>query len=254
VIAIAVLVYRIRIQIITSRLRDRAEERANERIRIARDLHDTLLQGFQGLMLSFHVAAQSVPNDSPARRMLDGALLKAVRHVIEGRDRVSRLRSESLEGVSLPDALRALGQELNARHALKFEVRILQTEIEIEPHVKDELFCIAREAITNSFRHANATEIGADVDYERQALSMTCHDNGCGIDQETDVPPPESCHYGVVGMIERARRIGASYRRDSSPGLGTKVIIRLPASRAYVQSGRISAWLRSVHRVDPIES
>ena len=59
---------------------------------------------------------------------------------------------------------------LNARHALKFEVRILQTEIEIEPHVKDELFCIAREAITNSFRHANATEIGADVDYHLEGI------------------------------------------------------------------------------------
>lgn len=253
-IAMAVLAYRMRVQIIASRLRDRAEERANERIRIARDLHDTLLQGFQGLMLSFHVAAQSVPNDSSARRMLDGALLKADRLVVEGRDRVGRLRSESLEGVSLPDALRALGEELNTRHALEFEVRILQTEIEIEPHVKDELFCIAREAITNSFRHANATEIGAVVDYERRALSMTCHDNGCGIDQETNVPPPESCHYGVVGMIERARRIGASYRCDSSPGLGTKVVIRLPANRAYVQSGRISAWLRLLHKVDAIES
>jgi len=250
----AVLLLRMRLNSITNRLRDRAEERANERIRIARDLHDTLLQGFQGLMLSFHVAAQTVPGESPARRMLDSALLKADRLVVEGRDRVSRLRSESLEGISLPDALRALGEELNARHALEFEVEILQKEVEIQPHVKDELFCIAREAITNSFHHAGATKIGAILDYERRSLSMICHDNGRGFDQEPAEPPPEGCHYGMIGMRERARRLSASFQCQSSPGSGTKIVVRLDAHRAYVEAGWISAWLRSLHRIGPIES
>jgi signal transduction histidine kinase/ligand-binding sensor domain-containing protein len=251
---IAVLVFRIRLGSITRRLRDRAEERANERIRIARDLHDTLLQGFQGLMLSFHVAAQTVPSESPARRMLDGALLKADRLVVEGRDRISRLRSESLEGISLPDALRALGEELNARHALEFEIQIWGNEVDIQPHVKDELFCIAREAITNSFRHANATKIGATLDYHRRALSMICHDNGCGIDENDGVSALESCHYGMLGMKERARRLSASFHCKTSPGSGTTISVRLEAGRAYVEAGWISAWIRPLNRTGPTES
>jgi signal transduction histidine kinase len=248
-ISLAALAFKMRINSITTRLRDRAEERANERIRIARDLHDTLLQGLQGLMLSIHVAVQAVPDDSRPRKLLETALLKADRLVIEGRDRVSRLRSESLEGVSLPDALKALGEELNSHAAHRFEVQVTQTGVEIKPQVKDELFCIAREAIRNSFCHAEATTIGANLDYGRCVLSIICYDDGCGIDSQTIESAPR-LHYGMLGMRERARRIGATYSCDSGPGRGTQVIVRIPAGRAYVRNGWFSAWFGSLRHID----
>jgi signal transduction histidine kinase/ligand-binding sensor domain-containing protein len=252
-ISLAVLAFKVRINSIARRLRDRAEERANERIRIARDLHDTLLQGFQGLMLSFHVAMQTVPKDTQARALLENSLLKADRLVREGRDRVSRLRSESLEGVSLPDALKALGEELNSHQVHRFEIQVTQTRVEIKPQVKDELFCIAREAITNSFCHAEATTIGANLDYGKRVLAMICYDDGCGIDAPTVESAPRF-HYGMLGMGERARRIGATYSCDSAPGRGTKVIVRIPAGRAYVRNGWFSAWFGSLRHIDSRES
>jgi signal transduction histidine kinase len=248
-ISLAVLFFKMRINSVARRLRDRAEERANERIRIARDLHDTLLQGFQGLMLSFHAAVQVVPGDSRARALLETALLKADRLVVEGRDRVSRLRSESLEGVSLPDALKALGEELNIHRICSFEVHVTEMRFEIKPQVKDELFCIAREAITNSFRHAEASTIGANLDFGKRALSMICYDDGCGIDAQTIESAPRS-HYGMLGMRERARRLGARYTCDSAPGYGTKLIVCVPAGRAYEDNGWFSVWLGTFQRFD----
>jgi signal transduction histidine kinase/ligand-binding sensor domain-containing protein len=252
-IVLVVLVFRLRLNSLARTLRDRAEERANERIRIARDLHDTLLQGFQGLMLSFHVAVQAVPKDTRARELLEASLTKADRLVREGRDRVSRLRSESLEGVSLPEALKALGDELNTDHTLRFEVRITQTEIEIKPHVKDELFCIAREAVTNSFHHGGATTIGAALDYGKRALTMICYDDGCGIAPDIIESAPR-LHYGMVGMQERARKIGATYSCESTPDKGTKVIVGIPASRVYVRPTWITGVFRSFRSADSTEA
>jgi signal transduction histidine kinase/ligand-binding sensor domain-containing protein len=252
VIGLVVLTFRLRLNSIARRLRDRAEERANERIRIARDLHDTLLQAFQGLMLSFHVAAQAVPDTARARQLLESSLVKADRLMIEARDRVSRLRSESLEGVALPDALKALGEELTAHESIRFDVQIKETPVEIVPHIKDELFCIAREAITNSFRHADAHEIGATLDYGKRALSMICHDDGCGIEPETMESAPRQ-HYGMLGMRERARRIGATFSCDSKPGEGTTVTVRIPASRAYIGSGFLPGWLRFFQKAESQE-
>jgi ligand-binding sensor domain-containing protein/anti-sigma regulatory factor (Ser/Thr protein kinase) len=252
-LGLAVFAYSVRIGAITKSLRTRAEERASERIRIARDLHDTLLQGIQALMLSFHVAAQALPKDTPARRMLDGALLKADRLVIEGRDRVTRLRSESLEGVSLPEALRALGTELDPHHVVEFDVQISQAEMELQPQVKDELFCIAREAITNSYRHAEARQIGVSLDYDRHVLSMVCHDDGRGIEAESSAGPEAAKHFGMLGMQERARRLSASFQVDSDPGHGTKITVRIQAGRVYLRSSKISfwpQWMRGRSRVE----
>jgi len=111
--------HRLRIQYVTSRIRHRLEERAAERVRIARDLHDTLLQGLQGLMLRFHFAAEQIPEREPARPTLEQALEIADRVVAEGRDRVRTLRSE-LSGRDLSKALAEVGSEMNWEERVQF--------------------------------------------------------------------------------------------------------------------------------------
>jgi signal transduction histidine kinase len=252
-VGLALLRFMLRCKSLAQRMRDRAEERANERIRIARDLHDTLLQAFPGLMLSIHAAVQAVPKETHARELLERALVKADSLFREGRDRVSRLRSDRPEGVSLPEALRALGEELDSDHSSRFEVRITRDELEIESHVKDELFLIAREAITNSFRHAEATTVGVRLEYGKHALSMICYDDGCGIAAETIESAPR-LHYGMLGMRERSHRIGATYFFESAPGEGTRVTALIGASRAYVQVGWFTGVLRSFRDANSTEA
>ena len=112
VLATLAVGHRLQIQYVTARMRDRLEERAAERVRIARDLHDTLLQGLQGLMLRFHFAAEQIPDNQPAQLMMREALEVADRVVEEGRDRVRTLRAE-LSGRDLSRALAEAGEELN---------------------------------------------------------------------------------------------------------------------------------------------
>ncbi len=240
--------YHLRIRHIKMRLRQLAEERADERVSIARDLHDTLLQGVQGLMLSFHVAVQEVRTEGTARQMLEQALDKAERIIIEGRDRVSKLRSDNLREVSLPDALQALGSELNEPPTAAFHLTVVERERQIYPPVKEEFFCIAREAITNSFRHSRAREIVIELAYETRRLTMTCRDDGCGFDPCGIRELPRSDHYGVVGMQERAKKIGASFECDSSPGHGTKVVISVPGRLAYLRVRSRFPWLLVVSK------
>ena len=154
--------HRLRIQYVTSRIRHRLEECAAECVRIARDLHDTLLQGLQGLMLRFHFAAEQIPEREPARPTLEQALEIADRVVAEGRDRVRTLRSE-LSGRDLSKALAEVGSEMNWEERVQFSVTAEGSYEIVSAAVVDELYFIGREAIANAFRHANASRISGET-------------------------------------------------------------------------------------------
>jgi signal transduction histidine kinase/ligand-binding sensor domain-containing protein len=207
----------------------REEHRTEERVRIARDLHDTLLQGIQGLMLRFHVAALAVPEDSPARSKLESALVTADRIMLEGRDRVNRLRSDMLINISFPDAFQTVGAELNAQETVYFRVESIGDSIDVCPAVFEELFCIGREAITNAFRHSRAKEIHVAVEFTPAFLRIECRDNGIGIN------PSQSTvgHWGLVGIRERAEKISAVLDISSVEGQGTRISVTVCATAAY---------------------
>jgi len=227
-----------RVRYVSSAIRIRAEERADERIRIARDLHDTLLQGVQGLLLSFHVAAEKVPPGHESKPALEKALTRADQIILEGRNRVTRLRSEDLTDAELKSLIEGVAANLNSATAVDFALERTGTSNALQSHIADEVFCIAREALTNSFRHSAASQIAVELDYQKRAFRMTCRDNGRGFDPTAVRTSHANGHWGLRGMAERAERIGAKFCYTSAPEKGTEVSVTVPARLAYARTSR----------------
>jgi signal transduction histidine kinase/ligand-binding sensor domain-containing protein len=240
------LLISLRLRYISTRIRERSEERANERVQIARDLHDTLLQGIQGLMLRFHFATQKIPEGAEVRDMLNVALNTADRILQEGRERVKHLRDSNLANVDLMDALAMVGKELNWTDEAVLSVETEGTTCEMQAEVKEELFCIGREALTNAFRHAQASSIHLCLVYGRKDLRLTCRDDGCGMEAKV-LEEGLSGHWGLQGMRERAARIGARLEARSAQGSGTEIAVTVPAKRAYPRRHRLE-WLSRAFR------
>jgi signal transduction histidine kinase len=233
----------LRIRAITRLVRTRVEERADERVRIARDLHDTLLQGVQGLLLNVHVATRKIPADAESKPMLERALLTADRIIIEGRNRLSTLRSEHVTDAELTEAIESVCRDLapgNEAHYLV--IRRGSTKLSLHPHVADEIFHIAREALTNAFRYADATGIEIVLDYGRRTFELVCEDNGRGF---AAAARDKAGHWGLKGMAERAERLGAEFECRSAVDRGTRISVTLAAFRAY-DASRWMHWLRAL--------
>ena len=243
----------IRIASVSARIRERSEERANERVQIARDLHDTLLQGIQGLMLRFHFAAQKVPEGGEVREMLDTALNSADRILQEGRERITHLRtSTSIIHADLLNSLEIVGKGLSWTDDVAFIIVAEGTPRELRPRVNEELFCIGREALTNAFRHARASRIELNIDYGRAELRLQCRDDGCGMDQKM-IDEGRAGHWGLLGIRERANSIAATLVCRSTQGVGTEILVTLPSKQAYAPDQswqRLRAFIhRLTHRV-----
>ncbi len=222
-----------RLRFLSADIRIRAEERADERIRIARDLHDTLLQGVQGLLLAFHAAAERVPEFHESKRALEHALSVAENIILEGRDRVKGLRTLHVPGDSLQIALEALSKDLDPSRKVVFEVIRSGKERCLFPEVAAESFLIAREAVINAYRHAKPTKIQVRLNFAPQVFSLVCLDDGRGIEVKQLRAAEETGHWGFRGMAERSERLGGSFEYSSAPGKGTFIQISLKAGLAY---------------------
>lgn len=231
------MVYRTTARRAAERVRDRLQERHRERERIARELHDTLLQGVHGLVLRFQAAADMLPRGAPARAQLEQALLRADQVLVEGRDRVRALRGGPLDTRELHEALAAAGEELAAQWACGFAFAVDGTVRRLQPAILDEVYRIGHEALRNAFVHARAAQVTVDVAYRRAAFVLTVADDGCGIDPSWLAGRGRPDHWGLRGMRERAERIGARLDIHSGAGRegwrGTRVALTLPARMAY---------------------
>ena len=167
--------HRRRLQQVEQQFNMRLEERLYERTRIARDLHDTLLQSFQGLLLRFDGATNLLPGrPEEARTRLEGAIDRAEEAITEGRDAVRGLRSSTVLTNDLARAINALGEELatgesNPNGAV-FHVAVEGTSQDLHPISRDEIYRIAGEAMRNAFKHAQARQIEVDIQYGETAL------------------------------------------------------------------------------------
>lgn len=236
-----------RIASVSARIRERSEERANERVQIARDLHDTLLQGIQGLMLRFHFAAQKVPGGE-VRAMLDDALSSADNILQEGRERVTHLRASPATRADLLKSLEMVGRGLSWNNDTAFVIQAEGTPRTLRPAVHEELFYIGRESLNNAFRHAQAQRIEVLIKYGPSELRLISRDDGCGMDAKL-IEEGRSGHWGLPGMRERATRIGATLECRSAPGAGTEIIIIISARRGYAPAQR-RVWLQNLaHRI-----
>jgi signal transduction histidine kinase len=196
-----------------------------------------------------HVAAQKVAQGEDARMLLDRALSTADRIIIEGRNRVTSLRSEHLNDAELIGSIENVGSDLKHDERIEFQVKRAGIDAKLHAHVADEVFYIAREALTNAFRHAKASEIVIEVNYGHRYFNLTCADNGCGFDSESQ---EKTGHWGLKGLFERAEQLGGQLRLRSEPMRGTQVYFALPAHRAYEGHSRLRFYLRLRHRPEPM--
>lgn len=241
--------YALRVRQVSHQMHRRLEERFSERERIARELHDTLLQGFQGLVLRFQAATQSIPSDLSARGMMEAALDQADNVIIEGRDRVRDLRSVQA-GQDLAEALSTAAVRL-APETIKTTVREEGEALDLHPAVFEDVLRIGEEAIANAARHSEATAIDIELSYQSQHLRVSVRDNGVGVDPAI-VETGRFGHYGLLGMRERASRIRAQFAILSRPLAGTEVMLTIPAAIAY-KSGRRSLWSMFHGRGSPMD-
>lgn len=237
--------YRLRIRSLSGRLQERHQAQLAERSRIARTLHDTLLQSIQGVLLSFKAHVHRVPENSDERARLERTLEVAWKLVDEGRDQITGLRSASSPDELLL-ALMPFGRELAEVGGHSFEAGVLGDLRPLQPHVHDELFAIGREALINASRHANARHVLLELDYGEKAFTLRVRDDGCGLDQEGESEKRQG-HWGMPGMRERAGAIGAELQIVSEFGKGTELVVTLAAAYAYpfpVPTSILSRWQR----------
>jgi len=199
------------------------------------------LQSFQGLMFSFQAVRNLLPGRTEeAIRTLDGAIRKGDDAVAEGRDAIQNLRLGSAQS-RLEDLLTAVGQELRDAqdgkgHSAVFQVTMEGQPRTLSPFLQDEIYRIAREVLRNAFQHACASRIEAAIHYDPNRFRLRIRDDGKGIDPAVLQEGARAGHWGLPGIRERAKRIGARLALWSEAGAGTEVELTVPASVAYAAS------------------
>jgi signal transduction histidine kinase len=213
----------------------RLEERITERTRIARELHDTLLQGFISASIHLQIAMDKLPEESPAKPLLVRALLVTEQVIEEGRNTVRGFRSTTAETRDLEMAFSRVPLELDFGEQIDFRVMVEGDPQSLHPVIRDEVYSIGREAVVNAFRHSGATRIKVELQYSASQLRVLVSDEGCGIDQQV-LEAGRVGHWGLSGMRERAQRIGASLKFVSRNPGGTQVELSVPSNIAFVSS------------------
>jgi len=224
--------YRLRVRQVGGQLNSRFEERLAERTRIARELHDTLLQGFLSASMQLQVAVDRVPPDSPAKPLF-GRVLEVMGKVIdEGRNVLWGLRLSNSCPIDLEQAFSRIPEELAAPVPIGFRVIVEGRRRPLRPAVRDEAYRVGREALVNAFRHSKASSIEVELEYAANQLRILVRDNGCGIKPEF-LRSGRDGHWGLSGMSERAERISAKYRILSRPAAGTEIELTIPGRIAF---------------------
>jgi ligand-binding sensor domain-containing protein/signal transduction histidine kinase len=239
----ALLVYRLRMRRLTELLNIRFEERLAERTRIAHEIHDTLLQGFLSASMQLHILTDQLPEDAPQRKPLDHILNLMGRVIDEARNAVRGLRPSSATSYDLEEIFSRLPEELAPSHQADFRVVVEGLPRTLRPVIRDEVYRIGREALTNVFRHSRANTVNVELKYGDHELQLVIRDDGRGIDLHVLESGREG-HFGLSGMRDRAENIGASLKVWSSPDAGTEVGLSVPGRIAFESEmqGSLSKW------------
>lgn len=216
------------IVLVHQRLR-RARIRAvqSERDRIAREWHDTLLADFAAVSWQLEATREKIPDHQAAARSSLDLAHAMVRHSqTEARRLIHDLRESEQDGsASLCEALKKALRRLNAEHAVQTVVEVKGSEPPVALRHRRDILMICQEAVANALRHSRASRVGVIFDYSRSGLKVTVQDDGVGVQSSEPAPG----HFGLRGMHERARNLGAQLAIKSEPGLGTTVTLSIPA-------------------------
>jgi signal transduction histidine kinase/ligand-binding sensor domain-containing protein len=244
-LALLFALYRFRLLYLNKQFDARLEGRVSERTRIARDLHDTLLQSFQGLLLRFQTAyalLDTRPTD--AKDILGNSIDQTAHAITEGREAVQELRASTLESNDLAQAITTLGEQLAAESnhvtPVGLHVEVEGTSRNLHPIVRDEIYRVASEALRNAFRHAQAKQIEVELRYDERQFRMRVRDDGRGIDATVLAAEGRAGHFGLHGMRERAKLVGGKLAVWTATESGTEIELILPAARAYAANPRRS--------------
>ncbi len=199
-----------------------------ERNRIAREIHDTLAQGFAGISVQLELVARKLSSSSEgAREHLDQARMLVRSSLAEARRSIWELRSQSAEMEDLAARLAKMANQMGAGAPGKIALEVRGTYRPVGAQLEDELLRIAQEAVTNALRHSEANNIVIELAFNPKLLHMTVADNGRGFTPGAGTSGING-HFGLQGMRERAERIGARFAIETAPGQGTKISIEAP--------------------------
>jgi signal transduction histidine kinase len=240
----SLVIYRARLRRLTKELSIGFEERLHERTRIAQELHDTLLQGLLASSMQLHLILDRLPADSTLRPQLTRVMTMLQQVVNESRNAVRGLRASPLGSDDLERAFSKVREELAAPESTGFRIIVDGPRRPLNPLIRDQVYRIGREALTNAFRHSGAASVEVEINYDPSDLRLTIRDSGCGIDEEV-LRSGRDGHWGLIGMRECAEKIGAQFRVRSRAGSGTELDLRIPGHVAFTgqYSGHMPRWL-----------
>jgi putative membrane protein len=208
------------------RLRARFDAVLEERTRLAREIHDTLLQGFTGVALQL-VAVTNRLTGSPEAVALRDVVSLAQKTLIDARRAVWDLRSPSLAEGDLTASLRTLAKEHVRGAGLSFEFEVSGAPRPVDPEVQTVMSRVLQEALTNIVKHAAAGGVRVRLVFEPHRLRLYVVDDGRGLGAGPDLPSSGG-HWGLRGMWERAAQVRGRLRIRSAPGQGTQIVLLVP--------------------------
>ena len=212
--------------------------RAEERTRIARDIHDTLAQGLTGIALHIESALNHIEaNPSRARERLQQALVTTQESLEEARRSVLHLRATPLLLKPLTEALTTYARAYTSETGIRVRLRVLG-EVDLPPDTEAELFRIVQEALTNVRRHAYAASVALALRQNSASVRLVIHDDGVGC----DTAQVFGSGHGILGMVERAQRMGGNCRLLSRSGRGMTVAVVVPLKMAEQKGDSLLVW------------
>ncbi|WP_050061893.1 sensor histidine kinase [Silvibacterium bohemicum] len=247
------LLHRLRMWRMRESINARFDERMAERTRLARELHDTLLQTIQGSKMVADDALENPGDNEHMRHALQRLSRWLDKAMEEGRAALNSLRTSTIQVNDLAPAFERAARECSDGSSMEFTLLVDGVAREMHPIVRDEVYRIGYEAIRNACTHSGGSRVEVDLSYTRD-LVLRVRDDGKGIHPEI-AASGKNGHFGLKGMHERALRVGGALTLSSSAYSGTEVELIVPGDVVFYNAGTqrpsISAMLRSIFRPRP---
>lgn len=246
-VGLALVLYQRRVQKVKNRLNMQFEERLSERTRIARELHDSLLQGIVSASMQLNIVVDNLPQNSKTRPHLNRVINLIGEVIKEGRNTLHGLRSIEDSSRNLEQSFSQIPQILTFSEDRNFRIIVIGTPYEICTAVRDEIYLIGREAIINAFHHSKAQNIEVELEFIDKHFRLLIRDDGCGINPKI-LESEDEGHWGLVGMRERAVKIGAKLKIYSQDKVGTEIELFVPNHIVFEnRQGKSSlSWVKKI--------